>query len=542
MKSRHSFSPPSALHNWRSLCTLAIISAVGPLPAAAELLVKTEKFDTKPKWESFNNRMKPDPKDIHKVVQDFGYSKTNHAGDAKGELGGKVQRATQAAYYADRIPPKTLNDKLTASGKFLFTTSEGSAGIWFGWFRAQQEVAAARPTSGLGLDMDFESNAGRLAVRLSNNSNNFCGTFITPYIPGEFRPAPLKPNTRYSWMLTYDPLGNNGDGRFEFVIRSDTPNEEVKALAAQLPAELKTRLDVKEDGLSIHGSPEFDRGIKFAVNLPPGFKQAGATFDHFGLLSGMKEGNQVQIYFDDLQYDGKTERFSSDPKWDGVGNHTQFEEELPTGYHDFGFSPKTNHAGGNLGEMGGIFWRLNKAYGYYADKIGPLTLEHPLEASGKVVLQLGTPDSEMAFGWFNSAQKEVPVHMKDGRESEGHLDKTDNFVGVYLAGPSRLGRCLLPAVITGKGSKVIFNSVDQAPRPTPKKVYDWSMKYDPSAADGAGALTVTLGGSTATLTLEPGIKSEGAIFDRFGFFPCGGGGMVQIYFDDLRYTSASSGR
>jgi hypothetical protein len=26
-------------------------------------------------------------------------------------------------------------------------------------------------------------------------------------------------------------------------------------------------------------------------------------------------------------------------------------------------------------------------------------------------------------------------------------------------------------------------------------------------------------------------------FDRFGFFPSGGAGMVQIYFDDLKYTA-----
>jgi hypothetical protein len=62
------------------------------------------------------------------------------------------------------------------------------------------------------------------------------------------------------------------------------------------------------------------------------------------------------------------------------------------------------------------------------------------------------------------------------------------------------------------------------------------MKYDPSAADGRGALTVTLGDATATLILDPGVKKEGATFDRFGFFPSGGGGMVQIYFDDLKYT------
>ena len=87
----------------------------------------------------------------------------------------------------------------------------------------------------------------------------------------------------------------------------------------------------------------------------------------------------------------------------------------------------------------------------------------------------------------------------------------------------------------------MFNRVDESPRPTPKKVYDWTMKYDPAAADGRGALTVTLGDASATLTLDPGVKKESATFDRFGFFPSGGGGMVQIYFDDLKYTVGRKG-
>jgi hypothetical protein len=200
--------------------------------------------------------------------------------------------------------------------------------------------------------------------------------------------------------------------------------------------------------------------MTFAVDLPKGFKEAGASFDRFGLMSNIKEGNAVNIYFDDLHYDGKSESFTKDPGWDGSGNRTEFEEGMPTGYHDFGYSADTHFAGGRPGEFGGTFWRLTKGYGYYADKIGTLTLNDPLEASGKVVLQIGTPDSEIAFGWFNSSQKEVPVHLKNGRQQEGHLDKTDNFLGVYLAGPTRLGRCMLPSVITAKGTRDMFNRVD----------------------------------------------------------------------------------
>ncbi len=522
------------------LAVLAGVQIASPFALAADTRephVRTESFDQDPGWDAFNNRMKPDAGAIREVVQDFGYSPTAHAGGQPGELGGQVFRATQQAFYADKIPVKTLNDKLTASGKFSFDPMGGGGGIWFGWFLAQQEVGNARPKNGLGLNFDFERDGGRLAVRMSNQKNEFCGTFVTPYIPGRFRPSPLHPHTPYEWTLTYDPQAGGGNGQFQFTLRSLRSDETTRALDAKLqaaadalPAEQRAMFGPKV------GRPDYD-GKTFVVDLPPGFKQTGATFDHFGLLAGMKEGNPVKVYFDDLKYDGKSEDFAKDPKWDGSGNRQHYAEDLPTGYHDFGFSPETHLAGGSPGEMGGTFWRLTKAYGYYADRIGPLTLNDPLEASGRLTLLVGSPDSEMAFGWFNSSQRDIPHHLKNGKQQEGHLDKSDNFLGVYLAGPSRLGRCLQPAVITDKGTRRIFNNVDRAPRPAPGQSYQWTLKYDPAGADGNGTLTVTLGEATATLTLDRRTKEEGARFDRFGFFPSGGGGMVRIYFDDLRYTA-----
>jgi hypothetical protein len=218
---------------------------------------------------------------------------------------------------------------------------------------------------------------------------------------------------------------------------------------------------------------------------------------------------------------------------------------MRTGYHDFGFLPGSHLAGGAPGEMGGIFWRLSKAYGYYADRVGPLTLDDPLEARGRLMLKIGTPDCEMGFGWFNSSQKEriairsrvneLGAVRRDPRDT--HLAKSDNFLGVYLTNDR--GCALRPALVTAKGTKAAEEH--GTPRPTPGQAYEWSMKYDPDAEGGRGALSVTLDGRTATLVLDPKLRAEGATFDRFGFFPTGGGGMVQIYFDDLTYTSGRSG-
>ena len=124
--------------------------------------------------------------------------------------------------------------------------------------------------------------------------------------------------------------------------------------------------------------------------------------------------------------------------------------------HDFGFSP-TNHAGGKAGEVGGTFWRSGK-YAYYADKIGPLTLDDRLEASGKVVLKSGAPDSDMFLGWFNSANKDQsPVEA-------GH------FLGVHVGGPTRVGHYFHPSLATAKGTR---SQAAAGPVLTPGEVYDW---------------------------------------------------------------------
>jgi hypothetical protein len=73
----------------------------------------------------------------------------------------------------------------------------------------------------------------------------------------------------------------------------------------------------------------------------------------------------------------------------------------------------------------------------------------------------------------------------------------------------------------------------------PGKVYNWSLVYDPSAAGGNGAITLTLDKESVTLPLKKGIKAQDAKFDRFGLFTSNiGGQIVRVYLDDLKYTAA----
>src|SRR5947209_7635693 len=88
-------------------------------------ILKTERFDHDPGWEAFNSRV--EPKHIPTVTQDFGYNSDGQTGRERGAIGGRVTRSSKPAYYADKIPVQTLNDKLSASGSFRPTASSGGS-------------------------------------------------------------------------------------------------------------------------------------------------------------------------------------------------------------------------------------------------------------------------------------------------------------------------------------------------------------------------------------------------------------------------------
>ncbi|MGB8167173.1 MAG: hypothetical protein WCF18_06750, partial [Chthoniobacteraceae bacterium] len=344
-------SPFSALTIARLFVSAAILDAsivFGAAEPRSQIRLKSESFDRDPGWDSRNNHIVPE-KPLA-VKQDFGYCATNFAGQAAGELGGRIQRTTTPASYAAPLAPaKTLEDKFSAAGTFAIT--EPGGGFFFGFFNSQQPGGSGRPIGSLGLDFDFEKTGGRLAVRLITGTNKSCGTFITPYLPGKFRPTPIKcDGTRYRWTLDYDPQGAGGDGKFTFTIHSDKHTaQDYGPLNEAAQNEVQAR---------------FPNTTTFTVDLTPGFKEEGASFDRFGAFNMMKAGGAAMMFFDDLQFAGRTEDFAKDPGWVGTGNRVAFEDRELTGAHDFGFSAKTNHAGGTPGEVGGDFWRSGKA-AYY---------------------------------------------------------------------------------------------------------------------------------------------------------------------------------
>jgi len=214
-----------------------------------------------------------------------------------------------------------------------------------------------------------------------------------------------------------------------------------------------------------------------------------------------------------------------DPNWDHSGNRVTYQAKEVGGIQDFGFSA-TDHAGGTAGEVGGLIWR--SPYAYYAERVGPLSLENPLQARGRFVLMSGAPDSGVMFGWFNSETKEV-----DDRASL----KGRNFIGISVGGPTRIGHYFLPEFGTAQGER---GRLKAGPILKPGQPYEWTLLYDPAANEGRGQMKVTLGSESATLDLKPGAKSKDAVFDRFGIFCVGtGGGQLKMYLDDLKYTATA---
>jgi hypothetical protein len=327
---------------------------------------KIENFDHDPGWEEINNRIVPEHP--RTMVQDFGFSATtSFTGGKPGEIGGHVSRTARLAYYAAKLPTRTLNDKLSASGAFTFTESTASSGVFVGFFNDTQ-METARPTNSLGMNFDGEKRGERLAVRMINANNESCGHFVTRFIPGKFRPTPLQFGRRYEWTLNYDPDANSGGGQFTYTLSG---------------------FDREKDPID---SP-------ITVDLPPGFKKSGATFNRFGMVNVRKAGGSLAIYMDDLAVNDQKWDFSTDPQWEDHDNRTSFSETETPGAHDFGYS-QTNFAGGKIGELGGTVWR--STFASYADRVGPLNLGQPLKASGRVVLTGADPDSDVCMGWFHS--------------------------------------------------------------------------------------------------------------------------------------------
>lgn len=474
---------------WVGVVMFALLSClVGPTRRAGDAGAVRTGFDADPGWDGHRNRLVPDPPPVTR--QDFGWRDTNHAGGKeRGEIGGRVQRSTTPASYAMPIAPRTLKDRLHASGRFAVTADDGGSGLMLGWFN--HDSRGWRTPNSLGLRLDGNGGRGYWVFYEYGTRSYFAhggGAF-----EGErYQTTPTEPfkpdGTSHAWSLDYDPAGNEGGGVITFVIDDRT----------------------------------------YALPLQPGHRADGATFDRFGIWNVQTTGGGIEAYFDDVAVGGRPLDFTADPGWVGSGNDVEFADRVRRPFHDFGFSPTTRHAGGKAaGEVGGITWR-DESPAYYADRLEPLDLDRELVASGTLAFRGAGSDSAVWIGWFDSKAKRE-------KATPEHEQPQPNLLGILIEGPSRVGHYFRPGYRADDGQGA---TADTGPIIRPDgKVHRWSLHYRPQGAGGNGQIEVTLDDRTQTLDIRPGDRQRGATFDRFGLFNVQSGGhFVEVYLDDLAYT------
>jgi hypothetical protein len=467
---------------------------------AATASVRTERFDHDPGWDGHNNRATTSPP--RTLQQDFGFSRTRHAGRQTGEIGGLITPAAEPAYYARVLRPLSFDDTLSASGTLVVgaggASEAGASNTLIGFFNADTLKEWRTPNTialrvngrGAGFHAHVEYATGRWRA-----GADFFGA-VDPAV-GRRRQREFPGGAVvHTWSLRYDPGGNEGGGTITATLDEDTVR----------------------------------------VNLEPGHKRDGATFNRFGILNVMKSADGGGfLWLDDLTLNGVPQRFDRDPDWDQRQNRRTYPTRNVRPWFDFGFSATRYARGRASGEVGGLIFRGDERYperlAYYGDRLEPLDLEQPLEAGGKLCLRRGVTDSTTLVGFFHHSESIRPSTTQRSGIPE-------NFLGIAIEGPSREGFSVYPAYGVDREAAGVAAWKPDSPRLFPDgKSHDWSLEYLPREAGGGGQIRVALDGRTARLDLLPEHRSIGARFNRFGIVTTHIDGNGQhVYLDDLRYT------
>ena len=465
----------------------------------AEANTKTESFDRDPGWEGVNHRNARTREPIV-VRQEFGYRPQTHnaGGAAKGEAGGFLTAAGEAAYYAKPIEMCDFERPLTASGKIKL--GRGGTHLLLGFFNADSVNEWRTPNS--------------LAIRINGRGEKFFA--LVEYCTMKWKaggdtvpfPSTVDPATgrnelmgfpcekSLDWSLTYDPLASNGMGVVTAKLGGET---------AECHLELNHRRE-------------------------------GAKFNRFGLMNVMKSADGgTDVWIDDVAVNGASvESFDRDPKWEGKRNHETYPTRLVRPWFDFGFGDSNFAGGRNRGELGGQIFRGDCRYSdrmaCYGDRVGPLSLNRPLVARGTVVLRRGVSDSTTLFGFYNAEQS---MHRNDSQSQSIPA----SVLGIHIEGPSRDGFRFYP-VLRPKAEKSLVPRLETFPLILPDGVsHDWSLEYQPAVGNGINRITVTLDQERQSFEFPSDETFASTKFDRFGIVTSWiDGNSQQVYWDDLTYS------
>jgi len=474
-------------------CVIIVVSTLIAIPGTAA--ERTQSFDKDPNWDGVNNRATATEK--RTVRQDFGYSKTNHAGGNAGEVGGFITPAAEPAYYAKRIETATFEGAFSASGRLLCQGRQFH--VLLGFFSADTINEWRTPNSIairlLGRGDVYFAYVEYCTGRWRAGGDSPGGFATTKDETGRTNLKGFKTGAAVNWSLKYDPMGNKGTGSITVTLGGETA----------------------------------------VCHLDAGHKADGAKFNRFGLLNVVKSvDGGGEVWFDDITINGELDHLERHGGWEGLNNRKTYETADVRPRFDFGYS-LTQHAGGRAkGELGGLVFRgdcrdKNKLAAY-GDRLSLLTMEKPLKASGKVALRRAVSDSTTLLGFYHS-EDSLKVNPSQSSGWPG------SFLGVAVEGPSREGFLFYPAYRLRDGDSGNASRNGPSPILPDGKSHDWTMEYDPAGAGGRGRIVVSFDGKPVTLDLTEGHRKAGARFDRFGLVTTWIDGNGQrVFFDDLTYT------
>lgn len=547
-----------------SLVVLA--GLIAPISARPEegLVQVRQDFSVDPGWEWKDNRVvAADPPTVR---QSFGWASTNHTGaPAAGEIGGMVwQSRTPACYGLPLNRPLSFKDKFAFACRVAFMPDSGAGAAYLGFYN--HEMQGWRVWNSMALRLGGESS-GQAAIGVDAMTAlwHACGWaegFL--HVPADGKPHTIR--------FSYDPQATPGDWpdpRLRKLINGERQTmEQMLELAPKVGLTLtkeelwKMLVDAHAEGLieylqrtgheSVIGTTDWNGKFWFRKEGPAQqgamsiqvddsrpfktfiFKAAQAEpvyMDRFGLFNLQMYHQSIELYLSDLTVNDHKVDLSKDPGWEGVGNRVEFLEQ-DFQRQNYGFS-ETNWAGEQIGEIGGWFTSaetIDPLFGYYADDIGRLTLDDPIEFSGRVCYVNESTDSGMYIGFFNKADL-----TRDLAKRPKQWKTAKNSLGVLVEGSSKAGKFFAGELTTSEDYLFTQSGIPFRPE---KKSVPFSFKYDPKGNNGAGTITVTLGDVTKVQKLTEQQRAQGGVFDRFGITNLRAGGkFVQLYFDDLTYTA-----
>jgi len=447
---------------------IAVALAVLAAPVAALAEIRAPSLATDPGWEGHNN-VPTDPP-CKQRRQQFGF-------DAGGRIGGLISRSLTPASFARPVRRATFGSRLSASGRFVIDGPPYGGTLQLGWFNhasrgwRMPNSLLVRVIGPLG-----PKRPGQVWVSYGTVLGSGGGRLYTP----GGRPLPVKLGRTYRWRVTFD-----------------------------------------------RGTVSLAIGHKHALRfrLPGPHRQAGAVIDRFGLVNQNGDGPAIVGHVDGLRGDGRAV-LDGRSAWEGSGNQVSFVDCAVHNRHAFGWQPP---AGGGAGTVGGLIWRIApskpEAPAWYADRVGPLSLNDELCASGTMRADITGADSNSLFGWFASAARGKPY--------------PEGFLGIGVDASTRAGTRIGAGFRTA--TKPVHRPAENAWANVPPGTgpHPWTLHYVPSGNGGQVALTVD-GQALPPAVVPPAARAAGVTFDRFGMRSVDSQGQGQsVSWGNLRYTATA---